>query len=750
LFPIVLSFTKEPDLRITCAPRSEGPHGRELLRDRWFFAFFVVSGFCALLCQVVWLRLAMARFGVTAAMVAIVLSVFMAGLAIGNAVGGRIVERLQMRTRIVLLLYAGCEFVIALSARIVPAALTAGRARLVGEDWGSAAYHLASGWWVTLALLPFCVAMGATLPLALAAIGPRVRGGRSSVGHLYAANVLGAGLGTLATAGVLIELFGFRGTLEFGAGLNALLAALSLGLGLRAPSESVVPAPAAASYRTDRSTLVALFGTGFASMAMEVVWVRQFTPLLGNLVYAFALILASYLLATLAGSLLYRRWSASLPDDGPPAVVWMALALVAMLPAVAADPRLPGVPRLQGLFVPALASLAAVALSVAPLAGVLGFVTPWLVDRWSAGASRRAGSGWALNGVGCVVGPLAGGFLLLPWVGERQALFLLSLVFVAIGVMRAPRAAWKVMVAAAAGAAAIAALTRDEESRFRDARVRRDSTATVIVTGQGESSALLVNGLSMTGITPITKFMSHLPLAFLRHAPRRGLVICFGMGTSFRSMHTWGVETTAVELVPSVPKFFAEFHSDAGALLSSPRGRVVVDDGRRFLDRTVEKYDVVVIDPPPPVEAAGSSLLYSREFYQSIRPHLIDGGIVQVWIPGGEAKVIAAFTLALRDVFPHIRVFPSVLGWGGHLLASAHPIASRTGAEMEAVMPPAARQDLVEWGPHSTPAEQFDAVLREENFPVWAALRAMASPLTDDRPLNEYFLVRRSRRNGGS
>ena len=59
--------------------------------------------------------------------------------------------------------------------------------------------------------------------------GPRVRGGRSSVGHLYAANVLGAALGTLTSALVLIEFFGLRGTLELGAGFNALLAALSLG-----------------------------------------------------------------------------------------------------------------------------------------------------------------------------------------------------------------------------------------------------------------------------------------------------------------------------------------------------------------------------------------------------------------------------------------------------------------------------------------------------------------------------------------
>jgi predicted membrane-bound spermidine synthase len=217
------------------------------------------------------------------------------------------------------------------------------------------------------------------------------------------------------------------------------------------------------------------------------------------------------------------------------------------------------------------------------------------------------------------------------------------------------------------------------------------------------------------------------------------------MGTSFRSMLTWGIETTAVELVPSVPTFFADFHPDAPRVLSSPRAHVVIDDGRRFLDRTVEKYDVVMIDPPPPVEAAGSSLLYSREFYQSIRPHLVDGGILQVWIPGAEPKVMAAFTLALHDVFPHIRAFPSVEGWGAHLLASAQPIADRTGAEMAARMPPAAREDLVEWGPYRTPAEQFDAVLRAENFPNWAALSRLASPLTDDRPVNEYFLVRRWR-----
>jgi hypothetical protein len=106
---------------------------------------------------------------------------------------------------------------------------------------------------------------------------------------------------------------------------------------------------------------------------------------------------------------------------------------------------------------------------------------------------------------------------------------------------------------------------------------------------------------------------------------------------------------------------------------------------------------------------------------------------------------MAAFSLALHAVFPHVRAFASVEGWGAHLLASNQPIAARTGAEMAASMPPAARKDLVEWGPYRTPAEQFDAVLGGENFPNWEVLSRLAGPLTDDRPLNEYFLVRRWR-----
>ncbi len=123
---------------------------------------------------------------------------------------------------------------------------------------------------------------------------------------------------------------------------------------------------------------------------------------------------------------------------------------------------------------------------------------------------------------------------------------------------------------------------------------------------------------------------------------------------------SWGIPVTVVELVPSVPKLFTYFHPGAGDLLHSPRAHIVVDDGRRFLDRSTERFDAVIIDPPPPINAAGSSLLYSREFYELAKAHLSPDGILQQWLWRGDNVDRAAATRALTQVFPYVRVYGPV------------------------------------------------------------------------------------------
>jgi predicted membrane-bound spermidine synthase len=714
------------------------------LVPRSFFIFFLVSGFCSLVYQLVWLRIAMAQFGVTTPMVSVVLSVFMAGLAVGSWGAGWLAARHPSApASLPLRLYAACETWIGLGAAIAPRVLAIGHGQLAQAgtaDWGSGSYHAASAAWVTLALLPFCIAMGATFPLALWAIRRAVPlASPGSFSYLYVANVVGAILGTTLSAFVLIEVLGFQGTLGLTAAANAAIAGGALLFSLRVDRQPSGEVPAPVESRPgDGLLLLALFSTGLASMAMEVVWVRQFTAFLGTVVYAFALILTVYLLGTLLGSKLYRSLGARAERWLPG--VWAWLGLLSLLPLLAVDPRLP-VPRTL------LGGELRLLLGIGPFCAALGFLTPLLVDRWSAGEPRRAGLAYGLNVLGCILGPLLAGFLLVPVLGERWALCLLAAGLSAMAWLLAGTARLALQGSLAAGLVVLV-FTRDFETLFEKRVVLRDSTATVVATGDGMARKLLVNGVGMTSLTPITKLMVHLPAAALSTPPRRGLVICFGMGTSFRSMLSWRAETVSVELVPSVPKLFGFFHGDAERQLADPLAHVVIDDGRRYLERTRDSFDLVVVDPPPPIEAAGSSLLYSVEFYDAVKRRLRPGGILQAWLPYGDAMnmadpvTVAAVTRALQQRFPYLRVFGSIEGWGVHLLASDAPIEGLTPRLLASRLPPAAAADLLEWGPAATAEAQFAQLLEREVDPaVLAAVRVPA--ISDDRPINEYFLLRR-------
>lgn len=255
-----------------------------------------------------------------------------------------------------------------------------------------------------------------------------------------------------------------------------------------------------------------------------------------------------------------------------------------------------------------------------------------------------------------------------------------------------------------------------------------------------------MNGVGITYLTPITKMMAHLPMAFLDHSPQRTLVVCFGMGTTYRSLLSWGIPTTAVKLVPSVPKLFSYYHADGEKLLRSPLSHIVIDDGRRYLERAKDVYDVITLDPPPPIKAAGSSLLYSREFYAAVRERLAPGGILQQWLPGGDPTVRAAVTRALEASFQHVRVFSSVEHYGFHFVASQSPIPNRSAEELVRRMPEKAQADLMEWGPKDSPKSQFAEVLQSELPPDALLARDPNAPmLEDDRPVNEYYLLREAR-----
>ncbi len=302
---------------------------------------FLASGFCSLVYQVVWLRLGMASFGVNTAIVSIVLSVFMAGLP--PAVGGPELgcgDRPGARPRRCAPTPApssgsGCR---PGSCRF---GLSSGRtlARASRRRLGVADHFTLAGAWLTIVLLPFCVAMGATIPLAMRAVEAQsdaAHGPRRSFSYLYAANVAGAALGTLVSAFVLIELLGFTGTLHGRGGpqfprrgdrgrhsvrwrfrgVRSLLGSDDLQAAeptARGRSSAHCSPPASSAWPPKSC------GCGSSRL------------ILGTMVYAFAALLAVYLVATFCGSLFYRALRTRDADRWE-RWTWIALPVPAVFP----------------------------------------------------------------------------------------------------------------------------------------------------------------------------------------------------------------------------------------------------------------------------------------------------------------------------------------------------------------------------------------------------------------------------------
>jgi hypothetical protein len=728
---------------------------------RILFLLFFLSGFCSLVYQLVWTRLAFASFGIITPVLSVVLSVFMLGLALGSWAGGRVVAGLSRSTGLSpIFFYGGAELIIGCGGVLVPKLFKIGERILLSSGQSdSAGYLFLSALVLSISILPWCIFMGATFPLVMAYVREQETQSTESFSYLYFANVVGAMCGSVLSVLVLIEVLGFFHTLVFAAVGNAIIAAISFALGVKSKqgnravtSAESAPVPVI-SKESSRLVPWILFSTGFSAMAMEVVWTRMMTPVLRTQVYSFAFIIFAYLGATFAGSMLYRdHLKRSLVAPVPFLVA--LLAATALLPIIAVDPAIIDVRwnMSSGMYGDTVVGKLLVLASIVPLCALLGYLTPSLIDQYSGGQPANAGKAYGINIVGCVLGPLVASYLLIPNMRERYALVLLALPLLALFLISSARLARTERLVLGLASVAMLAWSIFGAGDFdrllvqneSGTQIRRDYAASVDSFGEGMGKRLLVNGIGMTILTPVTKYMVHLPMAYHQGKVESALIICFGMGTTFRSALTWDVKTTVVELVPSVPKAFPFYHANAAEVLANPNGHIVIDDGRRYLERSGEKFDVIVIDPPPPVEAAGTSLLYSKEFYDLVKAHLKPNGILGTWIPVGSLETEKAMARSMYESFPYIKCFDSLDSIGTHFLVSMQPVSSMSATEVAAAMPAKARKDIMEWTHTGVLTNDIQMVLSKE-FEITNALDPdLNVAITDEQPFNEYFILRQS------
>lgn len=679
------------------------------MRDRSFnivAACFFLSGFAALIYETAWTREFSFVFGTSELAVATVLAAYMAGLAGGAAVGGRIAAR----TRRPLALYGFLELGIGIAALLVPAALWGATQLLIAlfgqqSEFGennplaiSAFYLLAT---FVIVMIPTSF-MGATLPLLSrqavrhdAEIGPRI-------GALYAINTAGAVAGTLTAAFVLLPTLGIRETVYVAVAVNGfvfLIAMMLVRNTVAAIASETSEASKEAAEVTSRSVsrkphfiLPLILLSGALSFAYEVLWARLLSQLLGGSIYAFTTMLASFLLGIALGSAAASRL-ANTPARALRLFAWAQVGIALLTGAAfgAIDHARSVIQLLQGasdLFVDV--SLAMMVLL--PAAICIGATFPFAVrvlarDAEDAGPASARVYSW--NTVGAIAGSIGAAFFLLPELGFRGTIALgitlnLAIGAAALGFGRQPK--WLLAIPAAAALLVVLLLPGEPWQVLRSAPLNRSAppkpapidfyrvgrSATVLLTQNTPTQwKISTNGLPESMISgpgqPPTKMMTAVMLGaigpLLRPDARSMLVVGLGGGVSLEQIPLHIERIDVIELEPEVVAA-NRWLSPRRAVdpLADPRVHLHMSDARSALFLSDQKFDVIAAQASHPW-TGGAAHLYTGEFFELVSDHLCDSGVFVQWVGRTfiDLDLMKTLIATLLEHFAYVQVYRDLL-----------------------------------------------------------------------------------------
>ncbi|MFI5274472.1 MAG: fused MFS/spermidine synthase [Ktedonobacterales bacterium] len=774
---------RDPGIRVEHSHIRLNAHKQsvESVSRLFVYVIFTLSGAAGLIYEVVWSRQLVLVFGNTTQAVSTILTGFFGGMAIGSVFGGRLADRARRPLRLYGLLETLLVVVVLLTPLtflLIHDVYRGAFGALVASPRLLALVRFALA---LLALGPATILMGATLPTLTRYLARSGSDLSAAFGKLYAVNTIGAILGAIAAGFALIELLGLSGALRVGAVCSAIAGGVALLLDYAAgpastPSEgnaaplSSARAQAAATAVPRpriRLALFVAFVSGLTSLGYQVLWTRLLASGTGNSTYVFTTILAVFLIGLALGAVAFALFRTRIQTVNLIAIGQIVIALLVLLGMATVISHGSSVEighslsMVRALFVAGL-------IVVLPATFVMGLTFPAssaLIADPRGHVGANSGLLLSANTLGAITGTFLVPFVVIPLVGSPVALGLIALLNVATaialalaGPIEAPSIRWLTTGAAAiTGVALVVILTVG--SVFVDPNIVRlradhgtlamsleDEIASVQAGSDGGRQQLWVNGTSMTVLTVDTRLMPILPL-MLRPTSHTALVIAFGMGSAYRSALNAGLTTTAVELVPSVPKTFGVFYPDARQVLANPNGHIVIADGRNFVEMTERHYDIIVVDPPPPIYSSGVSVISSREFYAAAKSRLSPGGVMMQWIPFGPTlSEFQAHVRTYRDVFPHVIIAFGPAGSGLYMLGSEQPIAFDPATIQQVLSRPGVVQDLSSAfdSPHHDLAGWATAIPTL----IWvqgnqvARFAGKGPFVTDDHPLPEYFLLR--------
>jgi spermidine synthase len=659
-----------------------------------------LSGTGALIFETLWLRLSGLAFGNSIWAAALILSSFMAGLALGSALAASS----RIRRWRPLHFYAVLEVLVGLFGCtivfILPVLGDALRP-LWQTLWNCQPALLGLRFVVSfLILLVPTTAMGLTLPVMIEdPLLQQTAFGRA-IGFLYGSNTLGAMAGAMLGEAYLIGAFGLYGT-SLAAGIAVWIAAIIALLlaktwAISAPRQRrteerrslFFPLRFEADYRPPWRLLFVSFGTGLIFLALEVIWFRFLRLYLPSSATAFAVMLAVVLAGIAVGGLVA---GAIFRPAAQQRVLPMLLILAGIL-VLGSYLFFPGelirsptdVFDLRWWQIAVLA--VALMFPVAFLSGIL--FTSITAEIQASVGDRMNSTGVAtlFNTTGAAVGPLLASFLLLPSIGFQLSLIACGVVYALLAALCSERGIWSLRRPIGLTMAALYAVLISmiaifpydrAETHFAHARHFLGDLAKKIegpsdsyqllrydLFGEPYYYQLLTSGFSMSGTSPQSqrymRMFAYLPLAF-RPQSEDVLLLCYGSGvTADAFLH--GLKVRRMDVVDISKEVFtlADFYSGINYSnpLRDPRVTTFVQDGRFFLQASPRQYDIISGEPPPP-KVAGAVNLYTEEFFSLMNRRLKDGGVATFWLPINQLKIDEAKAIlrAFHKAFPNASVW---------------------------------------------------------------------------------------------
>ncbi len=641
----------------------------------------LLSGATALVYEIVWARRLALVLGSATSAASAVLSAFMFGLALGAFLVGRRADSSKRPLR----WYGVLELGIGIYALAFDSLLDVLKAPLGAQPWLCAFALLA---------LPAAL-MGGTLPVLARAAADTTQRGTRAFGSLYGVNTLGAVLGALLAAFVLLESLGLGGAARLAAILNVALGVGFWLIGTAAGNRDVYVAPEEAPPPralgdAEPMVFVAFFVAGFAALGLEMAWFRLLVYFLEGFTIAFGLMLAAYLLGLGAGAL--GGTTLAMIAKNPLrllARILLAEAVLALATFLFVNPLGDSLETMREgykladridsayagrLFWTALVIVFPATFCAGMLMPVVARIT--LSDRETIG--RHTGVVYAASTLGAVLAPPVAAFWLLPSLGVPGTIALLGALLLLAGTAVAFGRGLREWAFAGGGAVAFVALCLaggfgtplvERSHVLRSGKPRRLLHASAgqladvaVVEDVGDATRrLYLDGFSAAETGSHYAYMrmqGHLPI-LLHEGPEKVLVIAFGTGTTAGAVasHPDVKEITCVEIEPEVYEAAPFFAEQNRKVLEDKRVTRVVADGREYLLRG-GTFDVITLEPLMPYTPAAVHL-YTKEFYALALGALTPDGILCQWIPpqgvsGADFRRLVASATA---VFGHVSLW---------------------------------------------------------------------------------------------